>query len=58
VATSNRVCKSLRVCNNNEYVVSEEVMTTIIHEWELNQAKEAYELFDKQSDGKGVIYPS
>ena len=24
----------------------------------LNQAKEAYELFDKQSDGKGVIYPS
>ena len=28
------------------------------HEWKLNQAKEAYELFDKQSDGKGVIYPS
>ena len=28
------------------------------HEWRLNQAKEAYELFDKQSDGKGVIYPS
>ena len=28
------------------------------HEWKLEQAKEAYELFDKQSDGKGVIYPS
>ena len=28
------------------------------HEWRLNQAKEANELFDKQSDGKGVIYPS
>ena len=28
------------------------------HEWRLDQAIEAYELFNKQSDGKGVIYPS
>ena len=28
------------------------------HRWKLGQAKEAYELFDKQSDGKGVIVPS
>lgn len=28
------------------------------HRWKLDQAKEAYELFDKQSDGKGVIVPS
>ena len=28
------------------------------HRWKLDQAKEAYELFDRQSDGKGVIQPS
>jgi threonine dehydrogenase-like Zn-dependent dehydrogenase len=28
------------------------------HRWKLEQAKEAYELFDRQSDGKGVIYPN
>lgn len=28
------------------------------HRWKLEQAKEAYELFDKQNDGKGVIIPS
>ena len=27
------------------------------HTWSLNQAKEAYELFDLQSDGKGVFIP-
>jgi len=27
------------------------------HRWSLNQAKEAYELFDLQSDGKGVFIP-
>ena len=27
------------------------------HKWSLNQAEEAYKLFDKQSDGKGVIIP-
>ena len=28
------------------------------HRWKLDQAKEAYELFDRQSSGKGVILPS
>jgi len=28
------------------------------HEWKLDQAKEAYELFDSQTTGKGVIIPS
>jgi threonine dehydrogenase-like Zn-dependent dehydrogenase len=28
------------------------------HRWRLDQAEEAYTLFDKQSDGKGVILPS
>jgi 2-desacetyl-2-hydroxyethyl bacteriochlorophyllide A dehydrogenase len=28
------------------------------HRWTLNQAVEAYKLFDRQSDGKGVIVPS
>ncbi|MEK9775953.1 MAG: zinc-binding dehydrogenase, partial [Quisquiliibacterium sp.] len=28
------------------------------HRWQLDQATEAYELFDKQSSGKGVIIPS
>ena len=28
------------------------------HEWKLDQAKEAYELFDLQHTGKGVIDPS
>ena len=27
------------------------------HTWTLDQAEEAYKLFDKQSDGKGVIIP-
>ena len=27
------------------------------HTWSLDQAKEAYELFDLQSDGKGVFVP-
>jgi threonine dehydrogenase-like Zn-dependent dehydrogenase len=25
------------------------------HRWKLEQAEEAYKLFDRQSDGKGVI---
>ena len=28
------------------------------HKWKLDQAKEAYELFDHQTSGKGVIHPS
>jgi threonine dehydrogenase-like Zn-dependent dehydrogenase len=28
------------------------------HKWKLEQAEEAYQLFDKQSSGKGVIHPS
>jgi len=28
------------------------------HRWRLDQAKEAYQLFDQQSSGKGVILPS
>lgn len=28
------------------------------HSWTLDQAEEAYRLFDKQSSGKGVIHPS
>ncbi|MGE3915497.1 MAG: iditol 2-dehydrogenase, partial [Hyphomicrobiaceae bacterium] len=28
------------------------------HRWRLDQAKEAYELFDKQTTGKAVIIPS
>jgi threonine dehydrogenase-like Zn-dependent dehydrogenase len=28
------------------------------HHWRLDQAEEAYRLFDLQSDGKGVIHPS
>ena len=28
------------------------------HHWKLEQAVEAYQLFDRQSDGKGVIHPS
>ena len=28
------------------------------HRWKLEQAREAYELFDKQTTGKGVIIPS
>ena len=27
------------------------------HTWSLNQAEEAYKIFDKQSDGKAVIIP-
>ncbi len=27
------------------------------HQWSLNEAEEAYKLFDQQSDGKGVIIP-
>ena len=28
------------------------------HRWKLEQAEEAYRLFDRQTDGKGVIHPS
>ncbi len=28
------------------------------HRWKLDQAAEAYELFDRQSSGKGVLFPS
>jgi threonine dehydrogenase-like Zn-dependent dehydrogenase len=28
------------------------------HRWKLEQAVEAYTLFDAQTSGKGVIYPS
>jgi len=28
------------------------------HRWKLDQAEEAYRLFDTQTSGKGVIYPS
>ena len=28
------------------------------HHWRLDQAEEAYRLFDRQTDGKGVIHPS
>ena len=28
------------------------------HRWKLDQAKEAYELFDQQSSGKGVLLPA
>ena len=27
------------------------------HEWSINEAKEAYRLFDLQDDGKGIIIP-
>ena len=27
------------------------------HQWSINEAEEAYRLFDLQSDGKGVIIP-
>ena len=44
----------------SEYVAEKKLKVDKLftHEWKLEQAKEAYELFDKQSDGKGVIYPS
>lgn len=35
-----------------------EVDKLFTHRWKLEQAKEAYELFDHQSAGKGVILPS
>lgn len=35
-----------------------EVDKLFTHRWKLEQAKEAYELFDHQSAGKGVIQPS
>jgi threonine dehydrogenase-like Zn-dependent dehydrogenase len=28
------------------------------HRWRLDQAEEAYRLFDRQTDGKGVILPA
>jgi threonine dehydrogenase-like Zn-dependent dehydrogenase len=28
------------------------------HRWKLEQAEEAYKLFDQQTSGKGVILPS
>jgi threonine dehydrogenase-like Zn-dependent dehydrogenase len=43
-----------------EYVADKEISLDALftHEWKLDQAKEAYELFDKQTSGKGVIIPS
>jgi threonine dehydrogenase-like Zn-dependent dehydrogenase len=43
-----------------EYVADKEISLDSIftHEWKLDQAKEAYELFDQQNTGKGVIDPS
>jgi threonine dehydrogenase-like Zn-dependent dehydrogenase len=35
-----------------------EVDRLFTHRWTLDQAEEAYRLFDQQSDGKGVIHPS
>ena len=34
-----------------------EVDKLFTHKWSLDQADEAYKLFDKQSDGKGVVIP-
>ena len=43
-----------------EYVADKEIVLDRLftHRWKLEQAKEAYELFDKQTSGKGVILPS
>lgn len=43
-----------------EYVADREIVLDRLftHRWKLEQAKEAYELFDKQDAGKGVILPS
>ena len=43
-----------------EYVADREIVLDRLftHRWKLEQAKEAYELFDKQTSGKGVILPS
>jgi threonine dehydrogenase-like Zn-dependent dehydrogenase len=43
-----------------EYVADKEILLDRLftHRWKLEQAKEAYELFDKQDAGKGVILPS
>jgi threonine dehydrogenase-like Zn-dependent dehydrogenase len=43
-----------------EYVSDKGISLDAIftHEWKLDQAKEAYELFDLQHTGKGVIDPS
>ncbi len=43
-----------------EYVADKEIVLDRLftHRWKLEQAKEAYELFDKQTSGKGVIMPS
>ena len=43
-----------------EYVADSEIVLDRLftHRWKLEQAKEAYELFDKQTSGKGVIVPS
>ena len=43
-----------------EYVADKEIELDRLftHRWKLEQAKEAYELFDKQTSGKGVILPS
>jgi threonine dehydrogenase-like Zn-dependent dehydrogenase len=43
-----------------EYVADKEISLDALftHEWKLEQAKEAYELFDLQNTGKGVIDPS
>lgn len=43
-----------------EYVADRKISLDALftHEWQLENAKEAYELFDKQNTGKGVITPS
>jgi len=43
-----------------EYVADREIVLDQLftHRWKLDQAKEAYELFDRQDAGKGVILPS
>ena len=43
-----------------EYVADREIVLDRLftHRWKLEQAKDAYELFDKQDAGKGVILPS
>ena len=55
-----RTGKVFDVKSAKEYIAEKKLKVDELftHEWKLEQAKEAYELFDKQSDGKGVIYPS
>ena len=43
-----------------EYIADKEISLDLLftHEWQLEQAREAYVLFDQQTSGKGVILPS